>query len=158
MKRPVVVALVALSICLNIAFAAMWMMHSFGRNGSREGACSLHARIGLSDEQRSRLEPAVARFRESAAAVCAEARRHRAELFGLLAADTVDRSAVQAKQGEIAACQHTLQNLVVEHLLSQRELLSPEQRVELFRTLGGGGPCPGHGLTGSPPCANQPGE
>ena len=153
MKRPIILGLVALSAALNVAFVGTWLAHVAGcvvhrPTAPRAFPCGLHAELDLSDAQRREIEALVARFRESAREICAEAGRHRTELFALLAADPVDREAAEAKRGEIAECQQRMQELVLDHILAQKAVLTPEQRAEFFRVLGESGTCLGHGPLG----------
>jgi len=153
MKRPVVIGLVALSVALNVAFVGTWLAHVLTCRGYRRAsppglACGIHAQLDLSDAQRGEIEALVSRFRGSAAAVCAEAGRHRAELFEILAAEPVECAAVASKREEIAACQRRMQDLVLDHILAQKALLTPEQQAEFFKILGKSGTCPGNGPLG----------
>jgi Spy/CpxP family protein refolding chaperone len=147
-------ALVGLSVALNVGFVATWAVHVLGRDRRppfcqpRGGRCGIHVRLGTTDEQWAKVRPLIERFRESARETCAEANRHRAELFGLLAAEPVDREAVRAKQEEIISCQRRMQELVIEHMLKQKEVLNPGQREEFFRMLKERTSCPGHGTLG----------
>ena len=154
--------LVILSVGLNVAFVTTWIVHAVGcrhdgtkhcrhREGKEFGPCSLHRRLGTSDEQWRRIEPLLAKFRESSQTVCSEVAGHRRELIDLLAAAEVDREAVRAKQEDILAGQRKMQELLIAHLLAEKELLSPEQQAELFRLLRTRTRCPGHGPMGAGP-------
>lgn len=102
----------------------------------------------MNDEQRRRTEPLLAEFRKSSQTVCSEVAGHRRELIDLLAAPEVDREAVQAKQEGILAGQRRMQELLIAHLLAEKELLSPVQQEELFKLLRARTRRPGHGPMG----------
>jgi len=161
MKRKAWLLVFILSGGLNVAFVTTWIVHAAGRRrdgtkhcrrreGEECGPCSLHRRLGISDEQRRRIEPLLADFRESSQTVCSEVAGHRRELIDLLAAPEVDREAVRAKQEDILAGQGRMQELLIAHLLAEKELLSPEQREELFKLLRARTRSPGHAFRAHP--------
>jgi Spy/CpxP family protein refolding chaperone len=105
----------------------------------------LHRRLGTDQEQWQRIEPVVMAFRKESQAVCQEVTRARLELLNLLAAPQPDRQAIAAKQEEILAGQRRMQQLVIEHLLAEKEVLTPGQQKDLFDLLRGRSGCAGHG-------------
>ena len=176
MKRKAWLLVFILSVGLNVAFVTTWIVHAIGcrhdgmrhcrhREGEECGPCSPHRRLGTSDEQWRRIEPLLAEFRKSSQTVCHVVARHRGELIDLLAAPEVDREAVRAKQKDILAGQRKMQELLIAHLLAEKELLGPEQQEELFRLLRTRTRCPGHGTMGgglgtggSCPCQESRGD
>ncbi len=153
--------LVALSVGLNIAFVALWMVHAMpgcrSRGGGKEVWCPLHRQLGATPEQWREIEPAMLAFQAKAREICGEAGRLRLELIDLLAAETPDKEAIAKKQTEIQERQQLMQELVVEHLLQTRETLTPEQRKSLFDMLRRKASCGGYGsmrfMNGLPPNA-----
>jgi Spy/CpxP family protein refolding chaperone len=77
----------------------------------------------------------LAEFRKASQAVCADVMRKRGEMIDLLASPQPDREDIAAKQEEILAGQRKMQQLVIEHLLAEKEVLTPEQQRELFDLL-----------------------
>ena len=160
--------LIVMSVTLNVAFVGFWAVRFIRANwtgGScshSEVQCPLHQRLGTDREQWQRIEPVVTAFRRESQAVCQDVTRARLELLDLLAAPEPDMQKIAAKQEEILAGQKRMQELVIKHILAEKELLTPEQCKELFdllrqrsdcrghgpmmgRSLGGDGACPGMG-------------
>lgn len=138
--------LFALSIGLNLAFVVIWMAHSYpGRESRREapgvpaGAVAvpsaLHRKIGVTEEQWERIAPHVREFRERAATQRRELSSLRRRLLDLLIVSKADEAAIRSKQAEILAGQRQMQNLVIDHLLEEKELLSPEQGKRLIQAI-----------------------
>jgi len=146
MWKKIVPLLIILSVALNLAFVGVWAAHSirgrwFGRGPCRTGTghseinCPLHRRLGATPEQWKRIEPRVAEFRKSSQEICAEGMRKRGEMIDLVAAPEPDREAIAAKQEDILDGQRRMQQLVIEHLLAEKEVLTPAQQKELFDLL-----------------------
>jgi Spy/CpxP family protein refolding chaperone len=166
MWRRIAPLLIVLSVGLNAAFATVWAVHVIrghwagrgrcGRGGSNDGVwCPLHRRLDVTDEQRRRLEPLQVEFRRRAQAVCREMNRRRSELIALIAAAEPDRQAIAAKQEEIRAGQRRMQQLVVEHLLAEKDVLTAEQQKKLFDLIRQRSACHGPGrMMGLPGAAS----
>ena len=156
MWKKIAPLLIVLSVALNIAVVAVWAAHAIrghwitsDRCGHRDGPegvwCPLHRRLNVTDEQWQRLEPRVLQFRRDSQALCQEVTRKRGELIDLVASPQGDRQAIAAKQEEILAGQRQMQQLVIEHLLAEKEVLTPGQQKDLFDLLRGRSGCAGHG-------------
>jgi Spy/CpxP family protein refolding chaperone len=150
--------LVILSVALNLAFIGVWAAHaaaarwnrgssSCGPDAGSHGAmwCPLHRKLGTTDQQWQQIEPKLAEFRKSAQAVCQDVAHKRGEMIDLIATTQPDRQAIAAKQDEILAGQRKMQELVIEQLLSEKQVLTPQQQKELFDLLRQRGGCAGHG-------------
>ena len=160
------------SVALNVAFigvsAAQVIRARSGRMetceprpGQGEVWCPLHRRLGVTPEQWSRIEPRLLNFRKDVPAACQDVSRKRAELIDLLSAPRPDRQAIAAKQEEILAGQRRVQGLVIEFLLTDREVLTPEQQKELFDLMRKRSACGGQGwammgLEGAEPGSTRP--
>lgn len=155
--------LLALSLGLNLAFVAMWLASSLARNSGQDisgasdgtGAVSitLHRDIGVTAEQWHKIEPMLQDFREKASNQRRKINILRAQLMDLLALPEVDEAAIRAKQKEILSNQRQMQDLVIGHLLKEKEILSPEQARSLMQALckqcsEKGGMVPGKGIGG----------
>jgi len=156
MVRKHALLLIALSAALNLGFAGVWAAQTLAGHwpawkGSGPGGrdepiwCPLHRQLGVTDEQWQRLEPRLARFRQATQAVCQETQGKRAELIDLIAAGT-DRTAIAAKQEEILAGQHRMQELVIEQLLAEKEVLTVQQQKALFDMIRRESGCTGPAL------------
>jgi len=135
-----------LSISLNLAFIVVWLIQAFpgwmsppaGVDGPSDRTAvpsSLHKELGVSAEQWEKIEPVLRKFRQTAKIQQQEIMTLRSQLLELLAATPADKKAIRAKQEEILAGQRRMQNLVVDHLLKEKEILSPSQAVKLIQTL-----------------------
>ncbi len=128
-----------------------------GGAGMEPALCQSHLfdSIDLSPEQNQQFAAAqdalmadVATFREECAV-------ERAKLGKLLTAHTPDPDTIHAQLDRISALQRRVQGRVVEHLLSQRRQLTPEQRIQYDELInqricpcggtGTGQPCEVHG-------------
>lgn len=165
MWKKIAPLLIVLSVALNIAFISVWAVHAARSHWptdapSREDAwCPLHRRLNVTDEQRRQLEPRIAEFRSRSQTICVELNRLRTELIDLIASDNPDRQAIAAKQEEIRAGQQRMQQLVVEHLLAEKQVLTAEQQKELFDLIRQRSACHGPGrMMGLPGAGSSPGS
>lgn len=137
--------LFALSVGLNLAFVAVWLVHSLSAPGDARGISrskidstvpsALHREIGVTKEQWQKIEPLILDFREKASRQRQKISALRGQLMDLLTIPEVDEAAIQEKQEEILAGQRQMQNLVIDHLLKEKEFLSPEQGKRLMQSL-----------------------
>ncbi len=138
--------LFALSVGLNLAFIAMWLVHSLpGRNSGQDISRSvvetasvssaLHRDIGVTKAQWKRLEPLIQDFRVKAAEQRQKTRALRGQLLDLLNRPEANKASIRETQEEILAGQRRMQNLVIDHLLKEKEFLSPEQGRKLMQSL-----------------------
>ena len=144
--------LVVLSVGLNVAFIGVWAVHTARAHWSAERPddggkvwCPLHRQLNVTDEQWRQIEPRLAAFRRDSQSRRQEIGRLRGEMIDLIAADEPDRQAIAAKQEEIRAGQRQMQQLVIEHLLAEKEVLTAEQEKELFEMLRRRSACAGPG-------------
>jgi len=156
MWKKIAPLLIVLSVALNLAFAGGWAMHavrthwtsggSCGKAEQRPGVgCPLHQKLGTSQEQWKQIEPRLAEFCKASQALCQEVTRKRREMIDLLSAPQPDRQAIAAKQEEILAGQRRVQQLVIEHLLAEKQILTAQQQQELFDLLRTRSGCASHG-------------
>lgn len=165
MWKKIAPLLIVLSLALNVAFVTVWAVRavrshwSTQANGDSEIWRPLHRRLNVTDEQWRRIEPRIAEFRARSQAICADLNRLRTELIDLIASDNPDRQAIAAKQEEIRAGQRRMQELVVEHLLAEKEVLTAEQQKELFGLIRQRSACHGPArMMGLPGAGSSPGS
>ena len=137
--------LFSLSVGLNLSFIAMWLVHSLSAPGDAGGLprpkidvavpSGLHREIGVTEEQWRKIEPLVLDFRKKASRQRQEISALRGQLMDLLTMPEVDEAAIRKMQEEILAGQRRMQNLVIDHLLKEKEFLSPEQGKRLMQSL-----------------------
>ena len=143
--------LILLSVALNIAFIgvkAVRAVRSHWPSGrGEEGVVwsPLHGRLNVTDEQWQQIEPRLTAFRKDSQSLCKDINRLRREMIDLIAGEHPLRQAIAAKQEEIRAGQRRMQQLVIEHLLAEKEVLTAKQEKELFDLLRHRSACPGPG-------------
>jgi len=157
---------IVLSVAFNVAFVAMWFAHAgssrLGSEVSQPGPeiaaevwCPLHRELGTSEDQWREIEPLLKEFQASVG----EFRRHvdklRSGVIDLVAAEDPDLEAVRARQEEILATKRNIQRLVIEYLLAEKEVLTPEQQDRLFEMLRNRTGCSGPPMSGRPSAARS---
>ena len=141
MWKKAVFYLAIASLGLNLAFVGVWGAHAWPETvptGPSEESgvwCPLHRALKVSPQQWSEIEPRLKEFQASVGVLCNQIDVLRSEVIELIAADRPDRNAIQRKQEEILASKRQIQQLVVEHLLAEREVLTSEQVEQLFTML-----------------------
>lgn len=149
-----VIVILIFSVALNTAFSAMWAIHRLpahlgctGHKGDSHArscvSCPLHRKLGTSEKQWQEIEPRLVEFKMSSQAVCREIDQLRKELIDLIAAPQTDFEAIRAKQDEILAGQRRMQELLISHLLAEKEMLTPQQQKTLFDMIRQQGDCAG---------------
>ena len=145
MKFQFKTLLVLLSVALNVAFVGGWVARAIQAKhekkvvpsieGTHAGMPVFYEQVGVTAQQWQQFHPQLETFRASALAVFERINGRRQELLALLAAPQADRAAIAEKQKEIRAAQTEMQNLVVAHVLEERESLTPAQRQKYFELL-----------------------
>jgi len=162
MWKKIAPLIIVLSVALNIAFIGVWAAHAIGSYRPVEHAddhgkvwCPLHRRLNVTDEQWRKIEPRMVEFRRASEALRREINRNRGEMIDLVASARPDQQAIAAKQEEIRAGQRRMQQLVINHLLAEKEVLTPEQQKVFFDMLRRRSGCPGPGRMMGLPNATQ---
>ena len=137
--------LLALSLGLNLAFIIVWLFQTpsapkdraaFPSSETDDAMLStLHREIGVTEEQWQKIEPLVLDFREKASLQRQRTSAHRGQLMNLLTMPEVDEAAIRETQEEILAGQRQMQDLVIHHLLKEKEFLTPEQGKMLMQSI-----------------------
>lgn len=138
-----VIVILVFSIALNTAFGTIWAVRRLPahlgcieRKGDSNAkscvSCPLHRQLGTSEKQWQEIEPRLMEFKSSAQDVCQKTNQLRKELIDLVAAPQTDLVVIRAKQDEILTSQRRMQELVISHLLAEKELLTPQQQKTLF--------------------------
>jgi Spy/CpxP family protein refolding chaperone len=89
----------------------------------------------LTEEQRSLVQEIRRTFLPKVGQIRENLRRERAELAKLLFADPPDRNRIHAVARQVLLHQSDLENEVIEHILEERELLSPTQQRKLYEII-----------------------
>jgi Spy/CpxP family protein refolding chaperone len=90
-------------------------------------------------------------FQVAVGELCQQVDAMRSEVIDLIAAEEPDAEAIRAKQDEILATKRSIQGLVVDHLLAEKQILTPEQQARLFEMLRDRTGC-----AAGPPMAGRP--
>lgn len=151
MKKNLKTLAVLFSVVLNIAFLTFaaysrWSFANAPAAPPGRGAL-LYEHLDLTQEQLRRFEPLRDRFHAQMSRIGNEIRARQLELIDLLAAPSPDRQAISAHQEKIRGLQRTMQDTVVNHILEESKVLTPEQRTKFFQLLKqrskiDGRPCP----------------
>jgi Spy/CpxP family protein refolding chaperone len=150
--------LIIFSLSLNLAFIGVWGSKTLTqparaavpkttgcpKDSTCRVWCPLHRALGTTDAQWKLLEPRQREFQAASDSLSEHAARLREQLAVLLAAPVVDRAALDARQAEIFVVQKDMQQLVVNHLLDEKQVLTAEQQQKLFAMLRESGGCAGH--------------
>ncbi len=160
--------LLIVSLAFNVGFGSTLAVHKVRQMcGGRCGGpamgpalCQSHLfdSIDLSREQTQQFTRAQEALMTDVAAWRKACAAERAKLGELLTADKPDQDAIQAQLDRISELQRGVQARVVEHLLSQRKQLTPEQRTRYDELISqricpcdgaeAGKPCEAHGERG----------
>ena len=140
--RPIVLAV---SVALNVALLSTWAVHAvpthlLGENHAEETGqqdiwCPLHRELGVTEEQWEKIEPAMVRFQEKVRQQSQNLRKLRDEMLELLRSPDVDREKMEAQQEKIIRGHRKMQDIVLEHLLAEKRLLTDSQEANLFGML-----------------------
>ena len=91
--------------------------------------------ITLTEEQKRQVEDIRRDFLPKVAGIRQSLRDNRLRLNDLLFAETPDKKAIAEKSNEISALQAKLEQEVIDHILQEKELLSPEQKKEFYQVI-----------------------
>lgn len=115
---------------LNVAFVGSYIYQMLTRRPT-----FAYEEMRLDSDQRPRMISSRDRFIGSIDRVGNRIIDLHVGLIDAIAADPLDRTAIQAKVDEIRMQQQSMQQLVVEHLLEDKGILRPDQRQQFFGTL-----------------------
>jgi len=123
------------SLFVAVALAAVYFHLKKSRNGASGIKGYLDLIPDLTEDQRALVQeirhtflPKVGRIRENL-------RRERKELARLLFVDPLDRNRIQAIARQILLHQSDLENEVIEHILEEKEILSPAQQRKFYEII-----------------------
>jgi len=157
MWRRATFYLLLASLGLNLAFVGVWVARAWPARAANQPQsepavwCPLHRALGVTPQQWAEIEPRLREFQAAVGDLCSQTDVMRSEVIDLIAAEEPDLDAIRAKQDEILATKRKIQQLVVEHLLAEREVLTPEQQQQLFTMLRNRTGCPA-----GPPMSGRP--
>ncbi|MGE5300101.1 MAG: Spy/CpxP family protein refolding chaperone, partial [Acidobacteriota bacterium] len=91
--------------------------------------------IKLTEEQKTQVEEIRKDFLPRVAGIRQALRQRRLELNDLLFGEPPDMQAIAGKSGDISKLQAQLEREVVDHILQEKELLSPEQKRQFYDVI-----------------------
>lgn len=97
------------------------------RGGVERRVEALSDKLGLTAEQREAITAMDVEFRREARETRGEIREKRARLIDLLREDDPDREAIDALVTELSSVQERMEHLVVDHIIEEKSVLTPEQ-------------------------------
>ncbi len=141
MWRKAIPYLVIGSLGTNFAFVVGWVANAWPIPVSREPAeqsaiwCPLHRELAVTPGQWAEIEPRLVEFQKSVGELCGQVDGARSEVIEMIAAEQPDLEAIRTKQDEILATKRAIQSRVIEHLVTEKEILSIDQQARLFEML-----------------------
>jgi Spy/CpxP family protein refolding chaperone len=124
------------SLAFNVGFGTTFGVRTYwhycrGECGPAEcsGRQGLLAALNLTPDQQQRMDAARARLVQQVDQLRQNLTPERDALVDLLSVAAPDRAAITAQLDKIAAVQRQIQGQVVEHLLEEKNLLTPDQQA-----------------------------
>jgi Spy/CpxP family protein refolding chaperone len=121
---------IVFSITLNLAFLGSYAYRAWPRQDGY-----VFEELRLTPEQRSRMIAGRDRFTATIGTIGTSILGLQVQMIDAIAADPEDRPAIDATIGRIRSQQQAMQLAVVDHLLQDKSLLTPDQRQEFFSIL-----------------------
>jgi len=151
MKKNLKILAIIFSVALNIVFIGSYFYYRSGplavtgRQANHNRL--LYEELNLSRAQLERFGPLRDRFHAFVNEQGRKIKARQLELIDLLAGEAPDRRAIAAKRKEIQTLQRQMQTRVIDHLLEESGIFTPEQRRKFFALIKGrigksGGPRP----------------
>ncbi len=91
--------------------------------------------IALTKEQKRQVEHIRRDFLPKVEGIRQALRQKRLQLNDLLFTENLDMKSISDKGGEISALQAKLEREVIDHILQEKELLSPEQKRQFYDVI-----------------------
>jgi Spy/CpxP family protein refolding chaperone len=121
---------VIFSVALNIAFLVSYGVRKLG-----ERPKFVYEELELTKDQLKQIQSTRPHFLGAIDEIGDKILNRQVELIDLVAADPVDRQAIESKFQQMRELQESMQQRVVEHLLGNKQLLNPAQRAKFFAVL-----------------------
>lgn len=140
MKKRLFIWGLAVLTAANIAALTTFGYHRFseqdgGHERQRVRRISLKERLGLTDLQAEQMEATRKSLDERIKPLRVALGEKREYFFQLMVADRPDRMKIDAVQTEMDSLQAEIKRLVIDHMLAQREILTPEQQKQYFSMI-----------------------
>lgn len=140
MKTKSLKLILLVSVVFNLTIIAaagyFYFRDSLCRIADRpDRSAALAEKLGLSPEQQASMQEADARFRKEAGVKRAGLLKQREHLLSLIKAEATDKAAIGAALADIKALQGEIEAAVVEHMLAEKSMLTPQQREKYLKLL-----------------------
>ncbi len=147
MKGKLMLLILISSLVLNLAFISTWAFNYFYDStfansnqqsksaGEQETWSPLHKKLGVSEEQWEKIEPKMKEFREKIRKQRSKMQDLRLGMLDILSASRVDKEAMQKQQEKIFRAKRSMQDIVLNHILQEKKLLTENQTKEMFNML-----------------------
>ena len=122
-------------VLVGIALAAVYFYVGRFRNRTNNIKGYLDLIPDLTEEQRGLVREIRNTFLPKVGKIRENLRSERAELARLLFADSPDTEKIQLVARQILLHQSELENEVIEHILEEREILSPSQQRKFYEII-----------------------
>ena len=130
MNRQVANLAIIFSVVLNIAFVAGYSIQRFSNR-----PVPIYGDLDLTETQRARLENAHRQFVEKIQSAGRNMVELHSQLIDVVAREGRNSKTLDAKLSEIRQGQGIMLQAIADHLLTEKEILSPQQRRRFFELL-----------------------
>jgi Spy/CpxP family protein refolding chaperone len=130
MKQSIKMLAVIFSVALNLALLAGYGIRKFNDRSK-----FAYEEVNLSKEQQVQMQDARNRFLHDLNEIGNDIINRQIETIDLIAADFVDRRAIETRFEEIQSLQQSMHQRVVEHLLEDKQIFTSAQRGKFFAVL-----------------------
>lgn len=143
MKNKVLISLLTASLAMNIGVAAMFGQKLFqARAVTNERYCPfssddnpLYNLLNLSTDQLNSIKSIAVDFHRTIGTLSNEVQGKRTVMMSLMERDDVDLHQLETVRHDIWALQSQIQQIVFEHILQMKQILTPEQRKVFFQAM-----------------------
>jgi len=141
MRKNLKILAIIFSVVLNIIFTGSYFYHSSGLlplvNRQASYVHPLYEKLNLDRDQINKFEPLRNSLHAFINKQGQKIKSKQLEFVKLLAKENPDRLAIEAKQQVIRALQHEMQSRMIEHLLAESRIFTPDQRQRFFALIEG---------------------
>jgi Spy/CpxP family protein refolding chaperone len=130
MKQSIKILAVIFSVALNLAFLVGYGIRKFS-----DRPTFAYEQLDLSKEQRQHIQEARDHFLRDLNEIGNGIVNRQIETIDLIAADSLDRRAIETKFEEIQSLQRSMHQRVVDHLTEDKQIFTPVQRTKFFAVL-----------------------
>lgn len=143
MRRNGLILILVISLAANVTALATIGYHYYQNTCVlQSGPCPLSSNnghlyesLGLSESQLSQVKPLARTFHGSLEEMTGEMSDKRDQLVDLLSQERVDHDRLESVRTQMAAIQGRIEREVISHLLSFKEVLTPEQQSRFFNLM-----------------------